>query len=120
MKKPRTRWVRSWERKKAFVRAQAANLLICLESRESLRDMVLRLTTPLPAPRIICGSATRSAASAADLFPAVIAASTLRMDDLRALRRRMFASVRRFVWRILFLAERLTAISKKPFIYLDL
>jgi hypothetical protein len=36
------------------------------------------------------------------------------------LRWRMFTSVRRFVWRILFLAERLTAISKKPFIYLDL
>ena len=62
--------------------------LICLESLEILRDAMLRRRMPFCAPRITNGSAARRAASASDLFPAAIAASTLRIWVRTALRRR--------------------------------
>src|SRR3970040_2604597 len=54
-----------------------------LARRETLRDAVLRWTTPFCAVRAMIGSASFNAAAAASLLPEAMASSTLRTELLR-------------------------------------
>lgn len=73
--------------------------------RETFRAPVFLWITPLVTPRMICGSATLSAAAAASRFPADNASSTLRTAVRIWLFRFLLMAVRLLVLRTRFSAE---------------
>src|SRR5665648_408172 len=83
-----------------------------LARRETLREAVLRWSRPFCAVRTINGSASFSAVWAASLLPVAIASSTLRTEPRMRLRRVLFSTVRRMVWRTAFFADLVLAISR--------
>ena len=83
-----------------------------LARRETLREAVLRWTIPFCAVRTMTGSASLKAARAAFLSPEAMASSTLRVELRMRLRRALFASVRRTVWRAAFFADLVLAMAK--------
>src|SRR5680860_790912 len=83
-----------------------------LARRETLREAVLRWSRPFCAVRTINGSASFSAVWAASLLPEAIASSTLRTEPRMWLRRALFSTVRRMVWRTAFFADLVLAISR--------
>jgi hypothetical protein len=81
-----------------------------LTRRETLREAVFLWKTPFCAPRMSSGSAAFMAVSAACLFPALIASSTLRRELRTRLTRFLFTEARRADTRVAFFADFVLAI----------
>jgi hypothetical protein len=81
-----------------------------LTRRETLREAVFLWNTPFCALRMSSGSAALMAISAACLFPAPIASSTLRRELRTRLTRFLFTVARRAEPRVAFFADFVLAI----------
>jgi hypothetical protein len=89
---------------------QAMRARMRLIRRETLREAVFLWKTPFCAPRMSSGSAIFMAISAACLFPAPIASSTLRRELRTRLTRFLFTVARRAELRVAFFADLVLAI----------
>ena len=98
-------------------RDYAESALMREERRDSLRDTVSFLMTPLVTARCSSGCALLNASLAALLLPEAIASSTLRRKVLTRERRALFTSVRRAILRTIFWADEVLAISSRKFSY---
>src|SRR5579863_10157776 len=91
--------------------AYLPSLAMRCASRDTLRRAALRWTTPFWAPRMMAGSASAIAATAAVRSPEAIASSTLRTALRTRERRALLITVRRAICRAAFLADFVLAIS---------
>jgi hypothetical protein len=96
--------------KRCVDKYQAMSARMRLIRRETLREAVFLWNTPFCAPRMSSGSATFIAVSAACLFPALIASSTLRRELRTRLTRFLFTVARRAETRVAFFADFVLAI----------
>ena len=79
--------------------------LMRADSRDTLREAVLRRRTPFVTPRMISGWAALRADCAAVLSPDSIAVSTFFTKVRTRLIRARLTSVRRWIWRTRFFAD---------------
>jgi hypothetical protein len=84
------------------------------ESRETVRDAVLRWMIPVCAARTMTGSAVFSASRAFLASPPAIASSTLRTIERMRVRRLRLIAVRRVIFRVAFFAEVVLAMKAVP------
>lgn len=89
------------------------SLAIRWASRETFRRAALRWPMPFCAARMMAGSASAMAATAAARSPAEIASSTLRTALRKRVRRDRLTMVRRALWRAAFLADDVLAMTDR-------
>jgi len=109
-KQKRARMIHGAFSKRYVDKYQPRSARMRLTRRETLREAVFLWKTPFCAPRMSSGSAAFIAVSAACLFPALIASSTLRKELRTRLTRFLFTEARRADTRVAFFADFVLAI----------
>src|SRR5690606_12795024 len=104
-------WLRAGPERAAASSPQTVSAFTRALRRLTLRAATLAWTMPLPAARLISGSAALSAVEAAAWSPEAIASSTLRMKVRMRLRRDLLVAVRAAILRVAFWADGVLAIS---------